>query len=174
MIDLTSDKRVMRGLFRQLSALLNRRERGQATLLLLAMVVQATTELVGVASIAPFMGVVADTSLLRQNKVLAHLYLWGGFVSDTTFLIAMGCAVIAALVVSNGVSALTTWAMLRFVWNTHDRLATRLLGGYLAQPYAFFIQRNTASLNNEPRPKFRQRSRKCCYRRLLRLPALSS
>jgi ABC-type multidrug transport system fused ATPase/permease subunit len=136
-----------RGLARQLVGLLNRRERHQAMLLLLAMVVQAAAEIVGVASVAPFMGVVADVSLIHRNWLLSRLYEWGGFATESGFLIALGFAVVAALVLCNGVSALAYWATLRFVWATHDRLATGLLRGYLAQPYGFFVQRNASSLN---------------------------
>jgi ABC-type multidrug transport system fused ATPase/permease subunit len=136
-----------RGLIRQLLALLNPRERGQAALLLLVMIAQAAAELIGVASIAPFMSVVADASIIHENPTLAYLYALGSFSSDTAFLTVLGLAVIAALALTNLVSAAATWATLRFVWNTHHRMSTRLLRGYLAQPYGFFVQNNTASLN---------------------------
>ncbi len=132
---------------RQLWGILNRRQRGQAAVLLVAMLVQASFELMGVASIVPFMAVVADPAVIHTNETLAWVYALGGFGSDTAFLTAIGVAVIGLLAMSNGVSALATWATLRFVWNSHHRLADRLLRGYLAQPYSFFVQRNTASLN---------------------------
>lgn len=134
-------------LHRQILSLLSRRERLQAGLLLLAMILQAGVELVGVASIAPFMSIVADPSVIHRNEILSRLYSWGGFTSDTGFLTAIGLAAIVTLALSNGVSALTQWATLRFVWGTHHRLANRLLRGYLAQSYSFFVQRNTASLH---------------------------
>ncbi len=134
-------------LYRQLLSLLSRRERIQSAFLLVAMIGQAAVELVGVASIAPFMSIVADPSVIHRNDILSRLYSWGGFTSDTGFLTAIGFGAIATLALSNGVSALTQWATLRFVWGTHHRLANRLLRGYLGQSYAFFVQRNTASLH---------------------------
>ena len=134
-------------LFRQLNSLFNRRERGQLMILSVALIVRACVEMVGVGSIAPFMSVVADPSVVQDNQWLRWAYESFGFESVTAFLTALGVAVIAVLAFSNAFSALTVWAMLRFAWGTHHRLSRRLLRGYLAQPYAFFVQRNSAGLN---------------------------
>lgn len=103
--------------------------------------------MVGVGSIAPFMNVVADPSAIQQNQWLHRVYATLGFTSTTAFLTAMGVAIVVLLAISNSISALATWGMLRFSWGTHHRLSGRLLKGYLAQPYSFFVQRNSASLN---------------------------
>ena len=135
-------------LFRQLAGLLNRRERRLAAVLLCAMVVEAGFELVGIASVLPFMSVAADPGMVHRNEWLARAYQWGGFTSDAAFLTVLGLAVIATLALTNGMGALANWATLRFVWGTHHRLANRMLRGYLTQPYAFFVERNTAKLHN--------------------------
>lgn len=134
-------------LVRQLLGLLNRRERWQATLLLVVMVVQAAFELVGVASIAPFMSVVADPTIIQRNDPLSWLYKAGGFGTTTGFLTALGIGAVLLLALSNGVSAAAQWASIRFVWSTHHRLAVRMLRGYLAQPYGFFVQHNSSRLH---------------------------
>src|SRR5688572_17820598 len=103
--------------------------------------------MVGVSSIAPFMSVVADPSVVQRNAWLKWTYDALGFTSMTAFLTALGLAVVAVLAVSNAFSAVALWAMLRFSWSTHHRLSCRLFRGYLAQPYSFFVQRNSASLN---------------------------
>jgi ABC-type multidrug transport system fused ATPase/permease subunit len=134
-------------LLRQLHSLLDRRERRLVVLLLLAMIVKAAVELVGVASIAPFMSVVADPDIIQRNDVLRRLFEAGGFETSAGFLSTLGIAAIALLALSNAVSAATQWVTLRFVWGTHHRLALRMMKGYLAQPYAFFVQRNSAKLH---------------------------
>jgi ABC-type multidrug transport system fused ATPase/permease subunit len=134
-------------LAQQLLLVLSSRHRWQVVLLLVAMVCQAAVELVGVASIAPFMSVAADPGVIHRNGVLQRLYELGGFASETAFLVALGLAVIGVIVLSSGVSAAATWAMLRYAWAVHHHLANRLLRGYLAQPYAFFVECNTANLH---------------------------
>ena len=137
----------MPSLFRQLNSLFNRRERGQLTILAIALVVRAGVEMVGVGSIAPFMSVVADPSVMQSNAWLRGAYEMFGFTSSTAFLTALGVAVIVVLAVANTFSALALWGMLRFSYGMHHRLSNRLLRGYLAQPYSFFVERNSASFS---------------------------
>ena len=54
-------------LFRQLNSLFNRRERWQLAILFVALVLRAGVEMVGVASVAPFMSVVADPAMIEEN-----------------------------------------------------------------------------------------------------------
>lgn len=132
---------------RQLNSLFNCRERWQLAVLMVALIVRAGIQLVGVGSIAPFMSVVGDPAIVQENEWLRWAYEGLGFESTSSFLVALGAAVVIVLAASNAFSALTTWGMLRFSWGMHHRLAKRLLKGYLAQPYAFFVQRNSAGLN---------------------------
>ncbi len=138
----------MIGPIRQLKALFNRRERRQLGVLSCALVVRAGVEVVGVGSIAPFMKVVADPSVVSRNEWLHRAYEMCGFTSTTAFLIGLGVVIVMVLAVSNALSALAVWGMLRFSWATYHRLSTRLLRGYLAQPYSFFVARNSASFTN--------------------------
>ncbi len=137
----------MSKLIRQLVSLLTRRQRVQAALLLGALIVRAGVELLGVASVAPFLELAANPGAIHARGYLQWLYDHGGFTSDSGFLVAAGVVVLALLVLSNGLSAMFTWTMQRFVWDANHELAMRLLRGYLAQPYGFFVQRNSASLN---------------------------
>jgi ABC-type multidrug transport system fused ATPase/permease subunit len=134
-------------LLQQLNSLFNDRERWQLAILSVALIVRAGVEMVGVGSIAPFMSVVADPSVVERNDWLRWAYEGLGFTSVTAFLTAMGVAVVAVLAVSNTFSALALWGMMRFSWGTHHRLSNRLLSGYLALPYSFFVERNSASFS---------------------------
>src|SRR5688572_13510093 len=134
-------------LLNQLNSLFNRRERWTLAILSVALVLRAGVEMVGVSSIAPFMSVVADPSIIEHNEWLRWVYSSLGFTSTTDFLTALGLGVVVVLSLANALSALTLWAMLRFSWGMHHQLSDRLFRGYLAQPYSFFVQRNSASLN---------------------------
>ena len=134
-------------LARKLYGLLDRRERIQGAILLMGMVLQACVELVGVASVVPFMSVVANPDIVQENDVLNWLYTTFEFETVPSFLTFLGISVIVVLALSNTVSAVSIWAMYRYMWNVHHRLCVRLFEGYLAQPYGFFVQQNTAKLN---------------------------
>lgn len=131
----------------QVWSLFDRRERWQLGVLSVAQIFRAFVELAGVASIMPFMSVVADPEIVHTNPYLAAMYTRLGFESAHAFLVALGVAVIIMLTLSNGTSALAHYGMVRFSWGMHHRLSVRLLSGYLAQPYSFFTSKNSASLN---------------------------
>lgn len=135
----------MSDLFRQLNALFTRRERWQLAALAVVLVVRAAVELVGVASIMPFMAVVADPTVIETNPLLRWAYATLGFTSITSFVTALGIAVVIFLVLANGASALAVYGTTQFSWRLHHRLAMRLIRGYLSQPYSFFLHRNSAS-----------------------------
>ncbi len=133
---------------RKLLKLFNRRERWQLALLSVALIVRAFVELVGVASIAPFMAVIADPGEIQRNTWLRAINERFQFDNPESFLFMMGVVVIGLIVFSNAFSAFTQWGLLRFSWNSNHRLSVRLLDGYLHQPYSFFTQTNTAKLSN--------------------------
>ncbi|CAN5694377.1 ABC transporter ATP-binding protein [soil metagenome] len=135
------------GLLRELSKLFNRREKWQLSLLFAVLLLRAATVTIGVASIMPFMSVVANPEVIHTNVYLAAVYEYFRFTSPISFLTALGIVVVAVIILSNGVSALATWATVRFSWGMHHRLSMRLLRGYLHQPYSFFVERNSAVLN---------------------------
>lgn len=120
----------------------------QLVFLTVTLVVRAFFELLGVASIAPFMAVVTDPSAIAANPWLDWVYHQFSFKSNATFLVSMGIAVILLLIICNSISAITQYALLRFSWNTNHRLSVRLLTGYLSQPYSFFTKTNTSTLSN--------------------------
>ncbi len=140
-------KELKPGLLRQLNQLFNRRERWQITILYFALVTRAGVEVVGVASIMPFMSVISHPEIVQENRWLASAYNAFGFTSTTDFLTVMGIGVVVMLVTVNVVGATAQYAIVRFSWGMNHRLSMRLMAGYLAQPYSFFTQRNSAGLS---------------------------
>jgi ATP-binding cassette, subfamily B, bacterial PglK len=57
-----------------------------------------------------------------------------------------GLATLTLLVTSNLFSLLMNWRLVQFAWFRNHALSERLLAQYLAKPYSFFLERNTAEL----------------------------
>jgi len=112
----------------------------------LAIVVLGLLEMLGVASIAPFTAVASNPELIQTNDKLKLLYGMLQPESTNDFLIILGISVLALVTLSNLFAAFTTWAILRFTNLQGHRLSTKLLQKYLMQPYAFFLNRNSAEL----------------------------
>ena len=102
-------------------------------------------EIAGVASIMPFMGMIVDPELAMKNRWIALIHQ-GVPLSPRPFMIFLGGAVLGVLFLSNFVSALTTWTILRFSLSAGRDLSKMMFTVYLSHPYLFFLGRNTSEL----------------------------
>lgn len=131
---------------KKLLELFSIRERKQAVLLLAMILIMAMLDMIGVASIMPFMAVLANPQLIENNAILSMLYSKLGFTDPKQFLFALGILVFILLVLSLGFKALTTYVQLRFTLMREYTIGKRLVEGYLHQPYSWFLSRNSADL----------------------------
>jgi ATP-binding cassette, subfamily B, bacterial PglK len=129
--------------------LLNRNERKRAGLLLLMILIMALLEMIGVASILPFMAVLTNPDIIDTNiilnKVFQFLQLFG-IQNNQQFLFALGILVFILLVASLTFKALVTYVQVQFIHMRQYSLGKRLVTGYLQQPYSWFLSRNSADL----------------------------
>ena len=122
-------------------------ERVKMLLLFAAMLVTSLLQTVGIASVMPFIALVANPELAQTNPWMRWLYETVGFTSPRQFLFVVGVGVIVLFAAVNTVAALTAWFSARFVWFNHHRITERLLERYLSRPYSFFLRRHGSSLN---------------------------
>ena len=126
--------------------LLSAEDKRALWLLLLVSLISGLLEVVGIASVAPFLTVVANPGTIHSNAALGWAYEHFGFHTQHGFLIALGALTLATVVISNSFVALTTWLTIRFAENRGYTMARRLLHGYLHMPYRFFLQRTSSEL----------------------------
>ena len=129
--------------------LLSSHERKRAGLLLFMMLIMALLDMIGVASILPFIAVLTNPSLIETNFDLNKIFQISaifGVENYQDFLFILGFFVFVALVTSIIFKALTTYAQLRFVAMREYTISKRLVEGYLRQPYSWFLSRNSAEL----------------------------
>jgi ABC-type multidrug transport system fused ATPase/permease subunit len=136
----------MIGNLRKIFSLITPQEKKQAYWLLLAILIMGLLETTGIASIMPFMAVLANPEIIETNKFLSQAYTVTGLTSHNQFLFFLGGVVLFVLIVSNSFSALTSWLMLRFVYLRGHALSSRLFGKYLNAPYSFFLNQNSSEL----------------------------
>jgi len=125
-------------------ALLSPQDRLAASKLVLAMLITAIIDVMGVASILPFMALAAKPEIVQTNSWMQQIYVLGGFASPNRFLFFAGAIFFLLLVASNFFSALTAWMMFRFAFSLEHRFAERMLKSYLSRPYEFFLAGNTS------------------------------
>ncbi|MBX5137183.1 ABC transporter ATP-binding protein [Rhizobium lentis] len=132
---------------RKLYSVLDARERLRAAMIFSLMVMSAFLEVAGVASILPFIGVLANPDIIQTNHFISLAYQTFAFKDTRTFLIALGVVMLVFLLFSLSLRALTVVAIQRFSVMRIHAISMRLLKTYMAQPYEFFLEKNTSSLS---------------------------
>ena len=111
--------------------------------------IMALLDMIGVASILPFMAVLTNPSLVETNLILNSIYKVSfifGIENKQQFLFALGMLVFVLLVISLTFKAITTYVQVRFIQMREYTIGKRLVEGYLHQPYSWFLNRHSADL----------------------------
>src|SRR6056297_130326 len=138
MIDLSTWKKAW--------ALLDGRERRNAWIVLGIVILGALSSALMVGSVLPFLSVLADPGRIETNVALAWTYATFGFTSDYGFLIGLGLASLAVIVLTSVMQIVKTWAVARFAFMRAHSISQRLMAAYLRQPYEFFLNRHTGEM----------------------------
>ena len=128
---------------------LSYQERKQAYLLLIMIIIMALLDMLGVASILPFMAVLSNPSLIQTNIILNTAFKFlGRFGIETNqeFLLVLGGIIFVLLIISLTFKALTTYVQVRFVRMREYSISKRLVMEYLNQSYSWILSRNSADL----------------------------
>src|SRR6185503_10382013 len=103
------------------------RHKRQLYYLCAAMVIMAVLEMVYIASIMPFMSVVANPEVVNTNRWMKQIYAYFQFTSVANFLVFLGMPLLVITICSNLFKALYTWWALRYNNQLNYMLARRLL-----------------------------------------------
>ena len=133
--------------YRMIWGLLDRRDRRRLVLVTLLSMVMSVFEVLGIAIILPFLAVLSRPEVINTNPVLVTFVQLLGLQGDHQVFIALAVVVLVVILVGMLVRAGVTYIQFRFCLNLAYKLAERLLRGYLAQDYVWFLTRHSADLN---------------------------
>ncbi len=134
--------------WRKLFSFFQAREKYRILMLLVSTTLSGLLQAVGVASIMPFIAVIADPSLVVENRYLSRAYEMLGFSSTNEFLVFLGLAALFVLIATNVLVSVNAWLTFRVSHLGEYELARRLLRKYLTSPYQVLLRRNSAELLN--------------------------
>ena len=109
----------------------------------------AFLDMIGVASILPFMAVLTNPTLIDTNYILNYMFNLSqsfGVENSQQFIFALGILLFLLLITSLTFKALTTYVQVRFVQMLEYSVGKRLVKKYLNQPYSWFLSRHSADL----------------------------
>lgn len=136
-------------LIKELFKLLTPSQRRRFYTLQILVVIMAIFELIGIASIAPFMAIVSDPNVIESNSLLNQLYISTGLTSHSEFLFFVGLLVLATLTIAALVSMFTIWRLSLFGAKVGTEIADRLYAHYMKQDWLFHASGSSAQLTKQ-------------------------
>ena len=108
--------------------------------------IMAILDMLGIASIMPFIAVLSNPEIIEKNEVLSYIYNFFLFENKNDFIFALGLTIFFLLITSLSFKALTTYFQIRFTLMCEYSLGKRFLEGYLHQPYSWFLNKNSSDI----------------------------
>lgn len=139
----------MISIIKQILSILSADQKKRLITIQILIVISALFELAGLASIAPFMAVVTDSSVIESNQYLKSFYEFSDVDSISHFIILMAILVLIILTVTSFLSILTVWKLSRFATQVSAENSTRLYTYYLHQDWLFHAMGSTSQLNRK-------------------------
>ena len=134
---------------KKIYSILSPPERRRGALVLLMILIMAFLDMLGVASIMPFMAVVSNPGVVETNSILSRAYQFSkdfGISSIDDFIFILGLLVFFTLFCTLSFKALTVYAQARFALTREYSIGKRLVKNYLNRKYSWFLTRNSADL----------------------------
>lgn len=97
----------------------------------------ACIQVVGVASISPFITLLSDPEMVNKSQFFQLLYSHSGSQTVTDFTVLFAWASALMIVLSNGASGLTHWLLVKYSVFVGGELQERLYKNFLMREYLF-------------------------------------
>ena len=125
------------------------KDRRGGVLLLTMMLITALIDMIGVASILPFVTVLVNPEVIESNLILNNFYNFlsrYGVENKQDFIFTLGILFFFILIISLAIKAFTSYLQIKFVLMREYIIGRYLVVGYLHQPYAWFLNRNSSEI----------------------------
>lgn len=136
-------------IFKKLFFLLTTKERKKFRLLLALIFLVALLDIIGIASIMPFITVLTNPDLINSNFILNQIFEFSkifGVKNNYHFFFLLGFSVFFLLVLSLLTKGITLYYQYHFIYHLEKNLGKRLLESYLNQQYSWFLNQHSANL----------------------------
>lgn len=133
-------------LYQKLKQLLTPAEQREVPILLSLMLVSMILETIGLSLVIPAVAMMTKPNVEQSYPILQPILRFFHHPSQAK-LIAYGMTgLIAVFFVKTLFSIYLFWKQNTFIYDIQANMSTRLFNGYLRQPWAFHLQRNSAQL----------------------------
>ncbi len=134
---------------KHLFSILKTSQRRRFYFLQVLVILMSLTQIVGVASIIPFMALIGDLGQLQQDTFIAEVYKSSGLKSESQFVFWLGLTVLMMLSFASIISMYTTYRISLFANKIGVEIADRLYSYYLKQDWLFHASGSSAHLTKQ-------------------------
>mgnify|MGYP001187857041 CR=1 FL=1 len=138
---------------KKLSSLLSSKDKKWAFLVLIMIIFMAFFDVIGIASIAPFIAALSNPEIILTNEYLYLIHTSLGYEDENIgsfepggFLFFLGLVVFLLLLFSVAFKAMTTYIYERFAAYQNFTLSKKLVQGYLTQDYPWFLNKHSSDI----------------------------
>ncbi len=133
-------------MLKKLGYIFNRKDKWKLAGLLFMIIIGSFLELTGVAAFMPFIKVITDVKVIKENPYLLYFYDLFHLTSPEQFLAVMAVAISLVYILKNGYMIVLQNCILKFAYVNRKNICVRLLTTYMEEPYTFHLSRNSAEL----------------------------
>jgi ABC-type bacteriocin/lantibiotic exporter with double-glycine peptidase domain len=130
--------------------LLSTYEQKKIIILIILIFIMSLIDMLGVASIFPFIALLTNPKLIETNEMLNYLYRVSsvfGINNVQQFLLMLGLVVLILLIIAFIIRLITIYAQNRFIYEREYSISKRLIEIYLNQPYIWSLSQHSANLS---------------------------
>ena len=129
--------------------LLTKKEKIHLALLMIVFCISAMMEVLGVASILPYISVLTNPNAELSGKIIGIIQQITDETNEKNLKIILGYLVLISMIMGSLLTGISTWLILRFAMLRTHTISQVLLRNYLNQNYEYFLKiPNTKLLQN--------------------------
>jgi ABC-type multidrug transport system fused ATPase/permease subunit len=138
-------------IFKLIFEILNREEKKNYIILFICIFLSSFLEILGLASILPFLFLVSNQQLLESSEYLNYLYTFSLNLkiisSENNFLLLFGFITLFFFFISVLSRIFTFRLVTQFSLNIENSISIRLVSGYLFKNYEWFLNKNISNIH---------------------------
>ncbi len=125
---------------------LDRKQRKQAVLLIMLMLIAALFELIGVSAIIPFIQAILNPQELLENRYIISIWENLRLKDYNSLIMILGIALIVIYVVKNCYLAFVNSISITYAMKWQKDMSIKMLKSYMKRPYIYFMNVNSADI----------------------------
>lgn len=133
-------------IIKKVFAILDKRQKRNAAILVFMMIIGAFLEMIGVSLMLPLVSAITQPDIIETNKYAKMVCDVFDLHSSRTFLILMIVAMMGVFIVKNVYLIVEYYFQYRFAYNCRFTIQKKLLSSYLGREYAFYLNVSTGEI----------------------------